>query len=472
MHDNWSEDGAPIPYDERKVEDKWWNNATFGGEDPFDHHVPSTRNFLTDMVYYTRGMETPTIFVVWSAMFLISSVVKREAWLKWHPSRMFSNLYLMFVGPPSSKKSTVLDDIGLPLLQQVSKYMNDPVMKAFKNIKVVKNKITPEAMLEEMIPSPKPQMVRGSDGEFAKDSAGRYIRYKPTSEVSIVLSELAVTISKRSYAEGMIQLLLDLYSPHDEWTNKTKGAGERKLKKLCTNFIGALTPSSFRDSIPEAAIGDGFMSRNIIAYQPGYPRIRPVPFSVPGAPTEEELARRLAWIAENSLGEYEMSPKALQVYQDWYYKFKKRLTRLGDGATSQSRLDLHLLKAAFIFRLARYDSSNNIIEARDVEDAAHLIQGTFEQALGIVHEIAHEGAALHYRRVWDYILSKESVKRETIMRNLKLTAQQLDLAIQRLHDKEKIDVLLDGVPMPAPSKARNEVYIVRDTAEGSEDSDE
>jgi len=461
MHDNWSDDGTPIPYDERKVENKWWNDVVCGGVDPFDSYIPDTRSFVTDLVYYTRGMETPTIFIVWSALYLIASVVKREAWLKWHPNRMFSNLYLMFVGPPSSKKSTVLDDIGLPLLQQLGRYMKDPNMKALKRMNVVKNKVTPEAMLEDMIPSNKAQFVKNADGSFAVDDKGEFVKYSPTSEVSIVLSELAVTISKRSYAEGMIQLLLDLYSPHDEWETKTVGKGSRKLKKLCTNFIGALTPSSFRDSIPEAAVGDGFLSRNIICYQQGYPRIRPIPEEVPGAPTETELGRRLAWIAENTLGEYSMDAKALAAYKQWYYAFKKRLAKAGDSATAQSRLDLHLLKTAFLLRVARYDATNNTITEQDVNDAAYLVQGTFEHSLGIVHEISHDGLALVERRVWDYLLSRTEASRKQLMRNLKVNSQQLDMVTKKLHAEEKLDVTLDEVPQSAPTNQPHEVYTVR-----------
>ena len=460
MHDNWTDEGKPMPYDEDNAKDKWWNKSFCGGEDPFDRAIPKTKSFVTDLVYYTRGMETPTIFVVWSAIFLIASVVKREAWLKWYPNRMFANIYVLFVGPASSKKSTVLDDIGIPMLQNVTRYINSPAVKSAKSMNIIKNKTTPEAMLQAMLPSGKQDFVKDSEGNPLQDSNGQFYRYENTSEVSIVLSEMSVTVSKRSYAEGIIQLLLDLYSTHDEWSISTVGRGVQKLKKLCTNFVGALTPTSFQHSIPEAAIGDGFLSRNIIAYQKGYPRVRPIPGNVEGAPTEVELTKRLAWIAENSLGEYSFSTEGYNRYVEWYYKFKQRLNKSGDAASSQSRLDLHVLKTAFLLRLARYEDADAIIEYSDVEDAIQLVEATFEQGIELINELAYEGSNEVENRLLERIIEKKELQRGEILRNMKIPSDEANYAITNLHAAEKIEVLLDDVPQSGVTRKLREVYRV------------
>lgn len=454
---------GPIPYDENEDPDKFWLEEEWGGVDPFDQYLPSQKSFVTDLVYATRGMETPTLYVVWSALFLLSTIIKREAWVKWYPDRFYCNLYVILVGPAGSKKSTVIDAIGIPILQRLQQHISDPMLKMVKNIRSVKNKITPEALLIDMLPVGDQLYIKDAEGRAIQLEDGTYATYNPTSETALILSEMSVSISKRSYAEGIVQFLLDLYSCHDEWTYTTISRGQTKLKKLYTTFIAATTPNGFRDSIPEAASGDGFISRNIVAYQQGYPRIRPTPMEVKNAPDLEEMTRRAAWIAMNTIGEFEFSPSATKAYNKWYYKFKKDLDRAGENASIQSRLDSQVRKTAFLLRSARYDASDNVISEDDFWDAVRLVEGTYQSGVQIINELSMDGYVRNVQLLENYLKKNRETTRTVLMRNMKMKAADVTLAVEHLHQQNRINVWHEDeygqrTRRTAPSSKGSEIY--------------
>lgn len=457
---------APIPYREEDDSKKIWLNERYGGPDPFDENLPSQKSFITDLIYTTRGIETPTTFTVWSGLFLLSTLIKREAWIKWFPGRFFANLYVILVGPAGSKKSTVIDDIGLPLMDMLQRFIKDPNIKALKRLNYVKNKISPEALVHEMIPSSELIPVKDHNGHAILNSEGDPVYMKHSSEMAIILSEMSVSISKRSYAEGIIQFMLDLYACHDEWNWSTIGRGKQTLENVYTTFLGATTTTGFRDSIPEAAVGDGFLSRNVIAYQPGYPRIRPTPFEIEEAPSFNELARRAAWIAENTIGEYAFSRNAYRAYEKWYYAFKKRLESAGDSASIQSRLDTQVRKVAFLLRAARYDDTDRLIHEQDFEDAAKLVRGTYQSSLSVLNEMSMDGHIRNVSKLEDYIKRNAEATRAQVMRGMRMPAQQLTQAVEQLFQQEKILIVKeDGAgntqQLSAPSCKSDEKYVWR-----------
>jgi hypothetical protein len=454
---------GPIPYDETQDPDPFWLREEYGGQDPFDKYLPSQKSFITDLVYATRGMETPTLYVVWSALFLLSTIIKREAWVQWYPDKFYCNLYVILVGPAGSKKSTVIDVIGIPILNRLQQHITDPMFKLVKNIRSVKNKITPEALLIDMMPVGENIVVKDANGHPIMLPDGSFATYQPTSEMALILSEMAVSISKRSYAEGIVQFLLDLYSCHDEWTYTTIARGRTKLEKLYTTFIAATTPNGFRDSIPEAASGDGFISRNIVAYQQGYPRIRPVPMEVKHAPDLEEMTRRAAWIAQNTIGEYSFSKGATKAYNKWYYKFKKDLDRAGENASIQSRLDSQVRKTAFLLRAARYDASDNVISEEDFWDAVRLVEGTYQSGVQIINELSMDGYVRNVAVMENYLKKQREATRTVLMRNMKMKAADVTLAVEHLYQQGKINVWHADkaghrTKRSAPSSKGDEIY--------------
>jgi hypothetical protein len=455
----------PVPYREEDDPNKFW------GPDLYDSALPKQKGFLTDMVYFMRGMEVPTLFTLWSGLWLLSTVIKREAWLKWFPLDMFPNLYVILAGPAGSKKSTTIDDVGMPILERMQQYMYHPNVRRMKNINVVKDKMTPEALLDAMLPGNKKGkasfVLVDDKGNPLLDEHNRPLRYKATSETGIVLSEMTSSIGKRSYTEGFVEILLDLYNPKERWEWRTRSEGAKYMYRTYVTLLAATTPTAFKESVPKVAAGDGFLSRCVTVYQSMTNRRFSMPRSVENGPTLDELAMRLAWIAEKSLGAFTLSEEAFALYDSWYDDHKDFLERNENEGGLRGRMDLNLLKVSLLLRAQRYDTEpENVITEDDMRDAIELLHVTYGLSAELMGELGDEvrADADKVRR----ILGKyKRLSRVELMRKTHFKADDLNQVLDYLVQVGDITIMLNGRMKSYPSKAGEETYEITDLCEKS-----
>lgn len=462
MPDGYSE--PPTPY--REEDDP----APFWSQDLYDHVVPKQKGFLTDLIYTMRGMEVPTMFTLWSGLWLLSTVVKREAWLKWFPKPLYLNLYVVLAAPAGSKKSVTIDDVGVPVVEKMQQYIRHPNIRRMKNIAIVKDKMTPEAMLDAMLPGNKPGkasfMLVDDEGNTLLDSAGRPLRYKATSEMGLVLSEMTSSIGKRSYTEGFVEILLDLYNPKHRWEWRTKGEGVRVLQRTYLTMLAATTPTAFKESVPKVAAGDGFLSRCIIVYQAVCNRRFSIPRPVPNAPTEDELAKRLAWIAENSLGEYVLSDEAFAVYDRWYADHKDFVEENEAEGGLRGRMALNVLKIATLIRMQRYAVQPvGIVEEQDMRDAIEMLHVTYGLGAELLGELGDELKKVA-DRVMRLLNKHKKLKRVDLMRKSHMQVEALNQVIDYLVQTGDIMIIGEGGKRKSyPSRNGQEVYQITELFE-------
>jgi hypothetical protein len=450
---------SPVPFIEDADLDKFWK------EDLYDYMLPSQKGFITDVVYFMRGMEVPTPYTYWSMLWLLSTVVKREVWLKWFPDDVYLNLYVILIGPAGFRKSTTIDDIGMKLVKTYQDFISDRNIRLMKGVNIVRDKTTPEGLLDAMHPTNnlarKPFMFLDDNGSPILDpKTGRPIRYPPTSEVGLMLSEMANSIGKRSYTEGFVEILLGLYNPRDSWDWRTKGEGLRTFPKTYLTLLAATTPTGFKESIPKAATGDGFLSRCALVYQTKTLRRFSMPREVPNGPSMEELARRLAWIAEHSLGEYVLSEEAYAFYDTWYNSYRDKVEDLSSGQGMLSRMYLVLLQVAALLRIQRYDvDDRNIVTINDVKDSIKLIEGTYSLARELMSDIG--GDLTHIcERILQIIKKCSPIERIELLRKAHTPSDDLNKALEYLAQIGDIEIICEGKKKYIPSKSGKETYRI------------
>ena len=435
----------PKPYDENDLPRKPWK------PDPWDDVLPSAPGFLSDVVLALRGTSIPTAFAVWTAVLLIASAVKREAWLKWYPKPLYGNLYLLLVSPPRINKKSSCIMFGERLLRQFPTYMRNHNKRVMKNLKVIRNKATKEYIVSNMMPDAngkgKSVLLRrlepdGSPTQIVMtDSAGKPVRYEKTSEAVIIAPELGVMVSKDRYNEGLLQFLLDVYDTHDLWESGTESKGLRKLRKLYTTFIGGTTPEAMRTSIPASVFGDGFLSRTAAVWLEVPVRSVPEPFEVEGAPSVQELARRLAWIAENTFGEFDMTKAARSYYHRWYEAYMHSLRDDPESAGVRAGMDVNLLKVAMWMHAQRYPTDMRIT-TQDIMDSQKLLERTFGGTFEMLDLLRGDKHYTKYKYVADYLMSKKEVSRLLLQRSMSrnVSAVELDAILTEMETNREIEV--------------------------------
>lgn len=444
----------PKIFDAANVEKVW-------PDEYFDDCMPSSRGFVTDYVLSTRGMGVPTIYNVWCSLFCISSAVKREAWLKWYPSRLYANLYIILVGMPGiSFKSTAISFV-MNILIRVHTHIKNPNLKRVKLLKFIKNKATPEAILDQMIPSKK-----GGEGFRFVDSEGKELtdsngklkdKYYNTSEITLLLSELSAMMNKSSYMETLIGNLLDLYDPQDEYEWNTIKRGKQLMRNLYTNMLGGTTESSLKSSIPKSVLGDGFLSRTIVVPCVEYKRKYAEPFPIIGGPTQEDLEKSLAWIAENTIGEYSLSKEAKEYNKNWYRSYREEIENFPTNIGLFSRKPIHVLKVAFLLSIQRYNSTSEI-SLQDMVDSVRIIDETLKHTPLLLKNILSGDYNKNLDHVISILKKHGNTDRRRLLQTSRLSSAQLDAILKELIKREELIITRDGIERKKPSRVGKELY--------------
>lgn len=450
---------APIPYDDVPQDSFVWN------PDPGDEVLPSRKGFITDCVFRHRGKEITTLFTVWSTLFILSSAVKREVWIRFGSKKLWTNFYCVLVGPAGIAHKTEAINDAVDILERFQDFIEDPDMKIMKTINIISDKASPEALLESLHPKNRPPF--GIQGFWFKDPDGKKrvdanhpngFWYAKSAEAAIVAHEFATLAGNQKYNTGLTDNLLALYDCDRPFSWRTVKRKKLELKNLHTTLLAGTTLTSFRMSVTEGTRSDGFLSRTVIV---NCPRTEGRRFSRPrkisGAPDQEDLAKRLHWIAMNSIGEYDLSPAADKFYDSWYNKWRDELENDAALQGMKSRMNVLVLKVALLFRLARYDNRDKIIDLQDLKDAITLVKRTWFEAIPIARGFDSDVKPI-IGRLEEYIRMRGSVTRVQLMRQAKFSAQDLSDGLGILTDEGKIEVYWDKELRSHPSTNTKEVY--------------
>ena len=450
---------APVPYDESAAQKPFWN------PDPGDEVLPKRRGFIHDCVFRHRGKEITTLFTIWSTLFILSSTIKREAWIKFGGKRLWTNFYCILVGPPGIAHKTEAINDAVDILEAFPEYIKDDDFRIMKTINVIADKASPEALLESLHPRNKePKGVQGfwfkdAKGEKKIDpKTGRGYWYSKTAEAAIIAHEFATFAGLQKYNQGLTDNLLALYDCDRSFSWRTVKRKKIELKNLHTTLIAGTTLTSFRSSLSEGTRSDGFLSRTVLVYCPRTEGRRfSRPRGVPGAPTNAELAERLEWIARNTIGEYDLSPEADKYYDRWYDRWRDELESDAQYQGLKSRINVLVLKVALLLRASRYNALDRIIDIQDVKDAIMIVKKTWFDALPMIR--GFEGETKPFiGRLEEYIRMRGECDRAKLQRQGKFTAAELREGLTMLSEEGKIEIYLDKAVKTYPSANTRENY--------------
>jgi hypothetical protein len=420
--------------------------------DPWDHNLPRQGGFITDLVWATRGTESTTKFATWSALFAVSSLLKRDAWLPWiEGSPMFANIYIFFVAPPRVCAKSTAVKFASKAMRSASHIKMDPILKYLKEFNEINGKATPEALYDAMMPEEKAFQIQGSGEPYMADRG---------SQVCLIQSELSTFLGKQQYNQALLPSLTKWYDSDDRDDEATRGRGKTELRNIYVTLFGATTPEAMRTDLPEEVVGGGFMSRCLTIYEQRSTRHYPVPILFRGAPTYQELAHRLMWIAQNCQGPFTISKEAMYLYKDWYKQFKFSLEKLSsDEINMRARMDTNLIKVAMLVRAQRYEPGM-VITREDFEYAIKLIDDVYDTSQAVLEEVGGSDGYQHLQKVSKFIEANGTVTRSKLLTVFKkhLNTTQLDSALTHLLGMDAI-VIKDGRErLNAPGSSTKEVY--------------
>ena len=297
-------------------------------------------NWLAAFLDYTKDLESPTNYLRWAGLSTIAAAAQRKIYMESQAFFAFTNMYIVLVGPPGSKKSTAIR-AGRRLLKQV-----------------------PGINLSSDAPS-----IVGIMQDFAD------IPQKDHQSLNAFMGELS-TLFENS-GDGMTGFMTHLYDGDPDYIKRTRIGGKESIPYPWLNLLGGTTPSWLGNSLTPAMIEGGLVARTIYVYSDEINLKSPFPKpSDQFRSLEKDLVHDLAIISQ-LYGEFDFdgsaNGQAYRWYEAWYMD-PTRFPRVTDNRTAgyYSRKPMHLLKVAMAVSLSRSNSLR--LSTEDLEIAKALLE--------------------------------------------------------------------------------------------------
>lgn len=345
--------------------------------------VTYKRNFpdwLSAFQDYASFGEAPRRMYFWVGCSTIAGALQRHVWIDQFYFKWFANLYVILVAPPGVVAKTTTADIGMDLLRRVPTVQFGPSVVSW------------QALV---------QSFGQSATAFQDPISGEY------------LTQSAMTISSGEFGnllnpqdKEMVDMLVNLWDGKG-FRKVTKHSGTDDVVNPWINLIACTTPAWIAGNFPEYMIGGGFTSRCVFVYADQKERYVAYPgLAVPkdNEATAAKLVADLEHINTKLIGEYKLTPEAIEWGQAWYeFHNRNRPEHLADerfgGYLARKQTFIH--KIAMIMAASRRDEL--VITKDDLETAAVMVTDLEAEMINVFRKIGRSDVSAAAERLVGYI---------------------------------------------------------------------
>lgn len=313
------------------------------------------RNFedwLKGFVDYASYGEAPLKTLFWTGVSTVAGALRRQVWIRLPYYQWTPGFYIILVAPPGVISKSTTANIGMNLLREV------PGIKFGPDIVTWQSLITSMAAASE---------------EFFNPHTGEF---HPMCAITISSDEFGTLFNPQD--RQMVDAFVSLWDSKEGVMRKeTKMSGNDQIVNPWVNMIACTTPGWIAEAFPQYMIGGGFTSRCIFVYADTKRQLVAYPgLNEDLSKFEKEkklLIEDLTEIAK-LVGEYTLSPSALEWGEGWYKEhWKSTETNLNDAKFGgyRARKQTHIHKLAMIIAAAQ--SNKLVIEREHLEFAEQMI---------------------------------------------------------------------------------------------------
>ena len=374
-------------------------------------------SWLEQYLEYTRFVEPPGIFHIWSGLTVIASALARKVYMPRGLFKIYPNLYVALVGPTGIGKSTAAD-----IAVRDSKHVLEE-----SGIDIMRGKITSWYLY---------------DWFGTKSGSGA-----PATAL-IFASELKTLLGDVNKQE-LVALLTDLYGCPDDDEYRTKSYGVLRLRDVYLNLLVCSTPEWLTLGISHDDISGGFTGRFIYVCAEHTERSFPFPEDFYGIDEidklREVLAHDLSEIAQLE-GHVILTDEAKAMYVDWYG------TRFDDIEDERmygyyARRRDHLLKIGALMSIAEGDSL--IVTEQHLRTALAILKRAEKTMMLAFAGVVSDPLLKHRELVLGQIKDAGEISRQELLRlnTTRLDLEGLTRLIDTLCAEGRIVCRLDGREM-------------------------
>ena len=340
-------------------------------------------SWIQDLIEDNQAVETPTSWIYWSAVFVISSAAANAYTLRTIKGNYlyYPNLYIMLLGESGLGKGFPVN-LAKRLLQEAD------------ITRVIAGRSSIQAIIKE--------------GSTSRSRDGKPIIVD--SRMAIVNGELSSAIIGDPQA---LEILTDLFdrSYHDKgWVNLLKGDGAEKLKDPYVTCLFGSSPAHFYNSIPHHNIEGGYIARNLIVYEEKRSKDVDLLDSEEESIEEDKftnyiIPKYIPHLVKIGASKARLYPNesARKLYNTWRREWRATQKQYNDKTGFINRVPDHALKVAMCICLARYDNVGVIIES-DIREAITQVTNLVYASQKSAEGGGLDPMAAQTKKVVDYLI--------------------------------------------------------------------
>lgn len=332
----------------------------------FDPHVnpDGSKDFFADYLNYTGGTEVPAHANRWSAIGMVGAWLGRDVYVKFGNAKLYGNQYIMLLGEAGSKKSTAIKTAKRTL--KTAGYQN------FSAEKISKEKFLTELAKQQGNHTSNPLGNSVLDQQLFGE-----IEDSDYRETWVCADEFNDFFANNIFE--FVSTLGVLWDYEGKYENQVKHGESVVIPNPNVSILAGNTPTTFAETFPLSAIGQGFFSRIIAVHVKSSGR----KITRPRQPSEEAslaMTARLMQIKNYHTGEVEITEESWglidKIYQNW-----KPIPDSRFESYSNRRL-VHLLKIALVHAASRLSETIEPIDVRRANTVLDYTEHFMPEAFG------------------------------------------------------------------------------------------
>ncbi len=376
------------------------------------------KGFIRDFVdTYTNLTESPAEFYLATALTVEAGVAAPNICYSFAmPVRL--NIFSLLIAPSGlARKSTALG-IGQGYFSRLcSRKHNDDLPEGFRNIELMSNMFSPEAL---------------ADGLEHSNPTGFVSEYRT----------LLGNGGQKNYQANVLPLLTDLYDCPAEYrisfkaNKRAKGGCSRTISTPVISMIGATSPEYF--TLSSTDVAGGFLGRHLVFYSQGSERVIPFPYK-PLAGVEERLNNSLFAIS-NLRGEMELSQNAKHIFEE-NYRYEHEAYKQSKNK-SNALGSFHSRKGTFWFKVAALlqvsEDRSLTVSGDNMGRAVHIVEYCGKCYQWLLSQIATDEWQATRRDILGFIRQNVGCTKSQICRSFQVKGQVRDGVLDDLVEAELV----------------------------------
>lgn len=323
--------------------------------------------------------EAPEQFIFWSGLFALSATLRRRVLI---PQKYLGrwecppHMYIMFVGPPGTRKTT-------------SARSATELLEAVGSITQASDTGSVAAFMTELI---------------ATDDCSLFF----------IVEEFSDLIGK-SHGKEMYEFLTSMYDGKRKFRVNTISRGAEFAEKPCLNMLAATTPIWISSNMTEDVIGGGFASRVIFIYEDTM-REKKLFYDTNYDQTRYD-AQKSALTADlkhiaTLTGEFDFTDDAREFLDDWYKKTpqEKNPKMLG----FHQRKPAHIMKLAMLYHISYSDEL--LITMEDCMAALKILAPVEKNMHKVFEGIGRNPYVFNNREICNFLIANGKTERFELLR--------------------------------------------------------